>query len=101
VYVSKSEDDPVGVLELALDATVAAEPIEAKIRAAQKAGQVRGRTPEEIAEQARATGVISALEHAQLVRRDELRDKVIRVDDFPADLGYGVHHERPRQRAAA
>jgi acyl-CoA dehydrogenase len=34
-----------------------------------------------------AAGIISRDEHALITRRGELRDKVIRVDDFPYDFG--------------
>jgi acyl-CoA dehydrogenase len=87
MYLPDSEDDPVGVIEAALGATLRAEQVEAKIRAAQKDGRLKGRAPDVLAEAARAAGIISAAEHALLARRDELRDKVIRVDDFPADFG--------------
>ncbi|MBS1138482.1 MAG: hypothetical protein H6R11_2436, partial [Proteobacteria bacterium] len=46
-------------------------------------------------------GVITAAERALLLRRDELRNKVIRVDDFPMDFGPERKVEAPRQRAAA
>jgi acyl-CoA dehydrogenase len=32
-------------------------------------------------------GIISAADTVLLARRDELRNKVIRVDDFPPDFG--------------
>jgi acyl-CoA dehydrogenase len=40
-YLPKTEQEPIGAIELALLATLEAEPIEAKIRAAEKAGAVR------------------------------------------------------------
>jgi len=83
MYLPDSEDDAVGVVEAALIATMAAEAIEAKIRAAEKAGKLTGRDPLP----AHRAGVITAEELAQLERRVMLRDKVIRVDDFPQDFG--------------
>ena len=82
-----NEEDPVGVLELALEAAVASEAIEAKLRAAQKAGKLTARAPDQLIAQAQASGVISREEAGLLARRDELRAKVIRVDDFPQDFG--------------
>jgi acyl-CoA dehydrogenase len=38
-YLPLSENEPVGAIELALKATLEAEPIEAKIRAAEKNGR--------------------------------------------------------------
>src|SRR5436190_928921 len=43
-YIPKNEDDLVGRLEACLDATIKAEPIEAKMREAQKAGKLPQRT---------------------------------------------------------
>jgi acyl-CoA dehydrogenase len=72
--------------------------VEAKIRAAEKAGVFDG-VPEanvrDIAHAAFAKGVVSAEEYALLKRRNALRDFVIHVDDFPFDYGFG------QKRAAA
>ncbi len=92
-----NEEDPVGALELALEATMKCEPIEAKLRAAQKAGRLAGRVSEALVEQGLAAGVILREEAELLERRDVLRAKVIRVDDFPQDFGIGDPdaHVRP------
>ena len=95
MYVPRDEEDAVGVIELALEATVQAEPIEAKLRAAAKAGRIDGRGAQ-LAASACEAGVITPAEQALLARRDELRDKVIRVDDFPQDLG--IHRAAEGQR---
>jgi acyl-CoA dehydrogenase len=86
-YVPTSETDPLGCLEAALDAAIKTEAVEAKIRAAQKAGTVQGKGPEELAQAALAAKVITAEEQSLLKRAAQLREKVIRVDDFPQDLG--------------
>ena len=87
VFIPKTEDEPVGALEAALRAVIAAEPVESKIRAAAKAGTLTGRFADELAEQAVAADVITAAESRLLDRAHELRRKVIMVDDFPRDLG--------------
>jgi acyl-CoA dehydrogenase len=87
MYIRRDENDAVGAVELALEATLRAEAIEAKMRAAQKTGILSGRAPEELAKSALARGVISAEEFAHLTRTQELRAIVVRVDDFPFDLG--------------
>jgi acyl-CoA dehydrogenase len=91
-YVPKVESEAVGALELALIATIAAEPLDAKIRAAEKRGEFAD-NPEanvrDLAQAAFAAGVVSADEFALLKRRNELRDIVIHVDDFPPDFGLG------------
>ncbi len=87
VYVPKDENEPVGALEAALRAVIAAEPVEAKLRAALKAGAISGKFADEIEKQVLAAGVISQAEAATLEHASTLRRKVIMVDDFPQDLG--------------
>ncbi len=93
-YVPKVETEAVGAIELALKATIDAEPIEVRIRAAEKSG-VFDNIPEanvrDIALVAFAMGVITAEESALLKRRNQLRDIVIHVDDFPFDYGLNRH----------
>jgi acyl-CoA dehydrogenase len=98
MYLPKAETDPIGCLEAALLATMAAEPIEAKIRSADKKGAISGNTPEELVRAALAARVITPQEREQLQRTARLRDEVIRVDDFPQDFGRA---ERERLAAAA
>jgi acyl-CoA dehydrogenase len=101
MYVTKGETDIIGKLEAALDAAIAAEAIERKLREAEKAGQIAGETAEELAKAGVAAGLLTADEHAQLARAARLRDEVIRVDDFPSSLSL-VEEARPVvQRAVA
>ncbi len=100
-YLPKSETEPLGCLEAALVATIAAEAVEAKVRAAQKAGTLRGEQPGELARQALAANVITAAEQKLLERAAQLRDEVIRVDDFPQDFGLSELARPVPQRAAA
>jgi acyl-CoA dehydrogenase len=81
MYLPDADNDPVTLIERALEATVAAEPIQAKIRAAVKEGRI---APNADAEQA---GVITSEEARVLVRHRELVARVIAVDDFDRDLG--------------
>ncbi|MBM3391727.1 MAG: acyl-CoA dehydrogenase [Betaproteobacteria bacterium] len=102
MYIPRDENDPVGVIELALEATLKAEAIQAKIRAAQKTGVLSGRTAQEIARSALEKKVITADEHAQLERAHQLTANVIKVDDFPFDLGLQRSEPKPvAHRAAA
>jgi len=88
----KSDDDPVGLIDRALVATITADPIEAKVRAAVKAKRFDatlepGVGAQALAERALAAGVITSEEAANLALAHELVARVIRVDDFPQDLG--------------
>jgi len=92
VYLSDAPDNPVAQVERALVATVAAEPIEAKMRAAVKEGRVDPKLPpgtgiDALLARAQAAGVITAAEGAAVIAARDLAAVVIRVDDFAQDLG--------------
>ncbi|MBI5861262.1 MAG: acyl-CoA dehydrogenase [Rhodocyclales bacterium] len=89
-FVPQTDAEPVGAIEQALAATLAAEPIEAKIREAEKAGRFAGNplgNVRDIASAAFACGIITAQEHDCMEHRNALRDRVVRVDDFAFDFG--------------
>jgi acyl-CoA dehydrogenase len=92
MYLSRAADNPVAEIERALAATVAAEPAEHKLRSAMKSGRLDGKpVPGEgvaaLVARAEAAGAITAAEAEQIVLAHDLTEKVIRVDDFPQDLG--------------
>ncbi|MCX8146009.1 MAG: acyl-CoA dehydrogenase [Azovibrio sp.] len=98
------ENEPVGAIELALKATLEAEPIEAKIRAAEKEGRFEGNpraNVRDIAVVAFEAGVISAAEYDVMKRRNHLRDIVVRVDDFPFDFNVATANKPLECRMAA
>ncbi|MGE8641947.1 MAG: acyl-CoA dehydrogenase domain-containing protein, partial [Achromobacter sp.] len=89
-HLPATADEPVGAIEQALAATLEAEPIEAKIRELEKRGALEGNPQanvRDIADAAFAAGGITAEEYAVVKRRNSLRDTVVKVDDFPFDLG--------------
>ena len=85
--IPRDENDPVTVIDLALLAVIAAEPIESKMRAAQHAGTISGEFGDQVAADALAKSVITPEEADTLARAKSLRRKVIMVDDFPKDFG--------------
>jgi len=92
MYISRSPDNPVALIERALMATVAAEPIEAKLRAAAREGRIDGKLPpgaslDVLVARGQAAGVITGVEGTTVLAARDLTAKVIRVDDFAADLG--------------
>ncbi|WP_131110988.1 acyl-CoA dehydrogenase [Sulfuricystis thermophila] len=103
-FVPRDENEPVGAIELALAATLAAEPIETKIRTAEREGRFandpRANT-RQIAQLALERGVIGSAEYETLRLRDRLRDIVIRVDDFPFDFGRAAVTAVETERLAA
>lgn len=103
-FVPLDEKEAVGAIELALQATLAAEPIEAKIREAEKAGRFEGNpraNVRDIAQLAAECGVITAAEFDIVRRRNHLRDIVVRVDDFPFDFGVATANKPADNRMAA
>jgi acyl-CoA dehydrogenase len=103
-HLPASADEPVGALEQALAATLEAEPIEAKIRAAQKSGRFEGNpvaNVRDIASAAFEAGIISPAEYEVMRRRNRLRDIVVRVDDFPFDFGLASAVKPVEERRAA
>ncbi|HEX3632596.1 MAG TPA: acyl-CoA dehydrogenase [Casimicrobiaceae bacterium] len=87
MYLPADESDALGTIELALAATLAAEPVEARMREAFKDGRFSAAPGADRGAAAVAAGVISADELTLLQRASELADRVIRVDDFAQDLG--------------
>lgn len=88
-YVPQDENDPVGAIEAALHATVAAESAEKKLRKFEKSGKLTGNpiaNVRDMADAVYAAGGLTTEEYELLLRRNTLRDRVIAVDDFPRDL---------------
>ncbi len=103
-FLPRVEQEPVGAIELALKATLEAEQIEAKIRAAEKDGRFAGNplaNVRDIAAVAFEAGVINAAEYEVMKRRNHLRDIVVRVDDFPFDYGVATANKPADDRMAA
>ena len=93
VYIPKDPDEPVAVLEAALRAVIAAEPIGTKIRKARESGAISASFADQIVEEAVAKGVITQAEKAAMDLAKQLRRRSIMVDDFPKDLGKTEIHQ--------
>jgi len=92
MFMPRDDDDPVALIERALEATMAAEPIQAKLRLAIKEGRLDGRLhpdadSDALAQRGVGGGIIDADEARALAVHRELVAKVIAVDDFDRDLG--------------
>ncbi|CAM4099947.1 acyl-CoA dehydrogenase [Kerstersia similis] len=88
-YVPQSADEPVGAIEQALVATLAADAAQLKLRQLDKSGLLAGNplaNVRDMTEAARAAGALSDEEYTLLRKRDDLRDAVVKVDDFPFDV---------------
>ncbi len=101
-YIPRDENDVIGRLEFAMEATIKADPIEAKVRQALKGGKLPQKTLAERRASAVAQGIITQDEHDHLMYTDRLRREVIKVDDHEHDLSRGAKaQEEPWQQAEA
>jgi acyl-CoA dehydrogenase len=85
-------DEPVGLLERALAVTIAAEPIEHRLKEAIRTGALDARLAPgagatELVARAVSTGIIAESDAAVLAAQRGLAARVVRVDDFAQDLG--------------
>ncbi|HKU47312.1 MAG TPA: acyl-CoA dehydrogenase [Burkholderiales bacterium] len=87
MFIPKSENDATGALEAAFVAAIACEPIDEKLRKAVKKGKVVVKPGADVGLAARDQGLITPDEYAQWSRKEVLRKRVIKVDDFPPDFG--------------
>ena len=95
MYLPQQVDHPVRVIERALVAVIAAAPIEVKIKTATRDGRLEAKLPPGaglalLVERAQAAGIIDASEAETVLTAHELTAEVIRVDDFPPDLGVSM-----------
>jgi len=85
-YIPRDENDVVGRLEFAMEAVIKADPIEHRIRAAQKEGKLPQRSVAERRLAALNQGLVTKEEYEHLLYTDRLRHDVVKVDDHPFDL---------------
>ncbi len=86
IYIPSSLDEPIGVLEKALQCATLCEITEIKVRTAVKSGLISTQGDEKTTE-ALERGIITAAEAESLKEMKSLRRHVIMVDDFPSDFG--------------
>lgn len=86
MHVPAQEDDPLGILQTAMQAVIAAEPLENRLRKAQRGGILSQVTQQQRLESAVAQGLISEAEKDQIIEVWRLRRAVIMVDEFDAKL---------------
>jgi acyl-CoA dehydrogenase len=95
IYVPKHESPGLWKLEHALDLTVRAEPARKKLRDAVKNRTLpRGREAE-LLQPGLELGVITQLEHDQLVEATAARDDAVQVDAFPTSRSSSVTRGTP------
>ncbi|RQO71111.1 acyl-CoA dehydrogenase [Aquitalea sp. FJL05] len=96
MYVPPSEEDAVGVLQHALTAILATEPVEQKLRKLARDGKFQTITAKERLEEALRAGLVTQAEFDAVARARKLKRDVIMVDDF--DMALERHDEALLQR---
>lgn len=87
MYLPADERDIMGHLNAAMNAVIAAEPVESKVRAAQRAGRFRVATPDAMFDEAMQLSIISETELALWKRARVMTKQVVAVDDFDKNFG--------------
>jgi acyl-CoA dehydrogenase len=95
MYLPQRGDDPIALIERALVATLASAPIEARIKTATRDGRLDAKLApdggiEQLVERAKAAGIVTVAECETVLAARDLTAQVIRVDDFPPDLGVSM-----------
>ena len=98
IYMPASPDEPLNVLEQALQCAVVSEAVEARLRAAVKTGQINAQADDKIAE-ALKQRVITNSELELMGKMKSLRRRVIMVDDFSPDFGSASNRAGQTQKA--
>lgn len=86
IFIPDSADEPLNVLEQALQCAEVCDAVEAKLRAAVKTGRIPAEGEEKISA-ALKQRVITSNELELMAGMKSLRRRVIMVDDFPPDFG--------------
>jgi len=87
VYINDNPEDATGRIEVAFKAVLMAAPVEAKIHAAQKQGDLDKGTLASTIDSALAKNIINQAEAELLHTAEQARSEAIRVDDFdPGEL---------------
>lgn len=86
VFISKSAQNPIGLLEIALPRVIAMEPLERRILKAQKAGELGADNCQNQLEAAVSKSIITSVEAKELQAVREMVAEVIAVDEFESSV---------------
>ncbi|ESS74052.1 acyl-coenzyme A dehydrogenase FadE [Methyloglobulus morosus KoM1] len=85
IYINSKPDDATGRIEVAFKAVLAAAPVEAKIKLAQKQKQLAKGELSTLVNDALSLNIITQAEAQLLITAEQARLQAISVDDFSAD----------------
>ncbi|MFU8821539.1 MAG: acyl-CoA dehydrogenase [Gammaproteobacteria bacterium] len=84
LFIQRSEDDPMGLMELALEKVIAAEPVERKLAKAFGAS-INSENMDAVLKRGVTEGAINELEAETVREAMAITTKAIAVDDFPGE----------------
>jgi len=85
IYINENPDDATGKIEIALKATLKASEATAKIKQAQKQGQLENGALSQVLLKAMSIGIINTVEKDLITHAEKTRLIAIKVDDFSAE----------------
>jgi len=103
IFISKSAQNPIGLLELALPRVIAAEPLERRILKAQSAGKLDAGNPPNQLDEAVRKSIISGTEAEELRQVREMVAEIIAVDEFESSvlrMGVSIEETSATEQAA-
>lgn len=83
IYITPTENNPVGAMHENLQVILDAEPILARLSKAEYHHKIQGTTWPELIKSAKENSIISAEEYEQLIAVNDIRMQFVNVDDFP------------------
>ena len=86
IYVAAQANNPIGQMEKILPYIIEIEPLEKKIKKAEREGSIQGHNFLELVAAAAAKNILTPTEAEKIRAVDEARMAIIMVDDFPADI---------------
>jgi len=102
IYRTVEPGNPIGLLQEALELSVAAEPLEKRIRVeGVKTGLITALDPPGQIEQALAAGLITAVEASLLREFDRKVMEIINVDDFSSEELMAAEQAEPKSTGSA
>ena len=96
IYINNNPDDATGKIEIAFKAVLAAAPVEAKLRQAQKQKQLPKVELINVVDEALSKAIINQTEYDIFITAEHARFAAISVDDFSSEELNGFHSEAVR-----
>ncbi|MCK5121958.1 MAG: DUF1974 domain-containing protein, partial [Methylococcales bacterium] len=85
IYINENPEDATGRIETAFNAVIQAAPVEVKLHAAQKQGQLEKGALTNVIQKAIKANIITETEADLITKAEQARRVAINVDDFASE----------------